>query len=185
MDKQPWLDRWFERTLGDDDPKHVGTGWFSGVSGVFLGFCALGAVTILHFPEFLSAREFRDAYPMGLIRQLIAAVIIVGFMMSCVSLVLRQRKALGLTGLIFHGLAVFLGGSHVEIDGDFGNPLYIGFDWFLLNLFLLAMVFAPLEQIRPLRKQGGWSPLWSPHVFITGTTRNVRGTKTSQYIFRG
>lgn len=42
------------------------------------------------------------------------------------------------------GLAVFLGGSHVEIDGDFGNPLYIGFDWFLLNLFLLAMSSLPL-----------------------------------------
>jgi len=34
----------------------------------------------------------------------------------------------------------------VPIDSRFDQPLPLGLDWFLLNLFLLGLVFVPLER---------------------------------------
>ena len=36
-------DEWFARVFGDDQPTHVGTGWFSGTASIFLGALGLGA----------------------------------------------------------------------------------------------------------------------------------------------
>ena len=60
----------FERTLGDDAPKRLGTGWASGVTSVFLGALALGAVLVLRHPEWLSTAQFRELYPLAMIRAL-------------------------------------------------------------------------------------------------------------------
>jgi hypothetical protein len=69
------VERWFARTFGDDAPKTFGTGWISGTLSVFLAACGLGSVLVLHFPEWLSSAELRDAYPMGLMRSCRADVI--------------------------------------------------------------------------------------------------------------
>ena len=156
------LERWLARKLGDRDPKRFGSGWTSGVISVFLGFCGLGAVAVLHFPQWLSSAELRAQYPLGAMRALIAAVVGVGFLLGCVSLLLRRRKALGATGVALGGLAMLAGGSRVEIDGDLGSPLYQGLDWFLLNLFVFALVFVPLERLFPQRHdqrvlRAGWT----------------------------
>jgi lathosterol oxidase len=83
-------------------------------------------------------------------RALIAAVIGTAFLLGCVSLLLRWRKALGATGVVLAGLAMLAGGSRVPIDsGEAGSPLYLGLDWFLLNLFVFALVFVPLERLFP------------------------------------
>jgi len=160
--KRPPLERWFERTFGDDAPTHLGSGWFSGTVSVFLGACGLGAVAVLHFPEWLSSEQFRAAYPMDLMRALVELIIGLAFLFGCLNLLLRKKKTLGLTGLALAGLATVLGGAQVQIDAQFDKPFYLGFDWFLLNLFFLALVFVPLERLFPrLREQGvfrfGWT----------------------------
>jgi lathosterol oxidase len=83
-------------------------------------------------------------------RALIAAVIGAAFLLGSMSLLLRRRKALGATGAVLAGLAMQAGGSRVPIDpGETGSPLYLGLDWFLLNLFVFALVFVPLERLFP------------------------------------
>jgi len=52
-------ERWLARALGDDLPRHPGSGWISGVVGAFLGAIALGAVVVLHFPDLLTSADLR------------------------------------------------------------------------------------------------------------------------------
>jgi lathosterol oxidase len=144
--QRPALDLWFERLFGDDAPTHLGSGWLSGTLSVFLGACALGAVVVLHFPEWLSSAELRAAYPMAWVRALIELGIGLAFLAGCLNLLLRERKTLGLTGLALAGAATLLGGAEVRAGATFDKPFYLGVDWFLLNLLLLALVFVPLER---------------------------------------
>src|SRR5512145_2219869 len=160
--ERPPLDRWFERVFGDDAPTHLGSGWLSGTLSLFLGACGLGAVAVLHYPEWLSSAQFRAAYPIALMRALIELVIGLAFLFGCLNLLLRRKKTLGFAGIALAGLAVLFGGAGVQIDAQFDQPFYLGLDWFLLNLFFLALVFVPLERLFPrLPEQGvfrfGWT----------------------------
>jgi lathosterol oxidase len=129
---------------------------------VFLGVCGLGAVLVLHFPQWLTSAELRAQYPVGAMRALIACVIGVGFLLGCVSMLLRRRKVLGATGTVLAGLAMVAGGWRVEIDGELDAPIYLGLDWFLLNLFVFALVFVPLERVFPRdRAQRVLRPGWA------------------------
>ena len=156
------LERWLARRLGDEDPRRFGSGWASGTISVFFGLCGLGAVAVLHFPGWLASAELRAQYPVGAMRALIAGVIGVGFLFGCVSLLLRRRKILGATGVLLAAMAMLAGGSAVEIDGRFDTPVYLGLDWFLLNLFVFALVFVPLERMFPRQAgqrvlRAGWA----------------------------
>ncbi|MGE0029600.1 MAG: sterol desaturase family protein [Steroidobacteraceae bacterium] len=156
------IERWLARTLGDDLPRHPGSGWISGIVGVFLGAIVLGAVVVLHFPDLLTAADLRARYPLPVMRALIQLTIGVAFLSSCLNLLLRPRKALGITGLALTLAAVVLGGADVEIRGDFDRPVHFGLDWFLLNLLVFALVFVPLERAFPLKPgqralRAGWT----------------------------
>jgi len=128
------FERWLARALGDDAPRHVGSGWISGVIGVFLGATAFGAIVVLHFPDLLTTADLRARYPLPLMRGLIELTIGVAFLASCLNLLLRRRKTLGLAGLALALAAVILGGADVQIRGDFDRTVHFGLDWFLLNL---------------------------------------------------
>ena len=91
-------DEFFRKTFGDSESVHLGSGWVSGVSAVFLGLLGLGAVLCLRFPALLTLPEARAHYPMGVIRPLIQGMIFAAFVLAAVSAVLRQRKVLALTG---------------------------------------------------------------------------------------
>ena len=58
-------DEFFRKTFGDSQSVHLGSGWVSGVSAVFLGLLGLGAVLCLRFPALLTLPEARAHYPMG------------------------------------------------------------------------------------------------------------------------
>jgi len=156
------LERWLARRLGDEDSRRFGSGWASGTISVFLGLCGLGAVAVLHFPGWLASAELRAQYPVDAMRALIAGVIGIGFLLGCVSLLLRRRRVLGATAVLLAALAMLAGGSAVEIDGRFDTPVYLGLDWFLLNLFVFAVVFVPLERMFPRQAgqrvlRAGWA----------------------------
>jgi sterol desaturase/sphingolipid hydroxylase (fatty acid hydroxylase superfamily) len=129
------------------EPTHFGSGWMSGVLAVVLGAMSFGAVLCLHFPALLTTPELREIYPMHLVRALIQVVLVSAFALGVISIVLRRRKILGLTGLGFAVLAAVLGGSSVAVEGAVPASPYVGLDWFLLNLLLLALVFVPVERL--------------------------------------
>jgi len=145
-DARPPLERWIERAFGDAEGTRLGSGWISGTASVFLGSLALLGVVAFWFPGVLSSAEFRAHYPIPLLRAALEVVIGLAFLLGALSVVLRRRKVLGLTGLALTLLAVLAGGGSVPIESEFRQPFTVGLDWFLLNVFLLALVFVPLER---------------------------------------
>jgi sterol desaturase/sphingolipid hydroxylase (fatty acid hydroxylase superfamily) len=122
-------------------------GWLSGIASVALGAMGLGAVLCLWFPAVLTTPELREIYDMTVIRAVIKLGLLAAFLLGAASLVLKRRKALGVTGIALSVAATLLGGSQVEVSTPVARSSHVGLDWFLLNLLVLAMVFVPLEQI--------------------------------------
>ncbi|MDP3896957.1 MAG: sterol desaturase family protein [Mesorhizobium sp.] len=156
------LDLWFERALGDRLPQHLGSGWLSGLLGLLLSAGAFCAVLVFRFPEWLTMGELRSLYPVDTMRNLLTLSIVAGFFFSSLNILLRPSKKLGLAGLCLATGAVLLGGAGVEVAPGRDAPVHLGFDWLVLNVVLLSLVFVPLERLFPLRpEQGTFRPGWT------------------------
>ena len=133
-----------ERPLGSE--RRFGSGWISGVGAVALGVLGAGAVLCIRYPALLTVPDARALYPMALIRFLIHVLLVGAFGLALLSIVLSRRAPLGLTALALVLAALLLGGSQVDV-GSLDGARYLGLDWFLLNVLVLAMLFVPLEQV--------------------------------------
>ena len=124
-----------------------GEGKISGVLSAVLGLLALGAVLCFLFPSILTTPEVRVTLPLNLIRGLIQLCLVLAFILGVLSVVLSKKIKLGTVGIASSVLATLLGGSQVKSGALVEDSYYIGLDWFLLNIFLLALVFIPIERI--------------------------------------
>jgi sterol desaturase/sphingolipid hydroxylase (fatty acid hydroxylase superfamily) len=159
---RPPLDRWFDRVFNDTESAHFGTGWISGTGSVFLGGLAVLGVVVFWFPGALTTQAFRSQYPVNLLRSLLEVLIGLAFLFGAISMMLRKRKVLGLTGIALAFVALLAGGGEVPIESDFTQPYTIGLDWFLLNVLLTALVFVPVERAFPrLRDQKTFRFAWT------------------------
>src|ERR1700679_2286322 len=157
------LEQRINEMFGDKDPSGFGTGWWSGVLSAFFGLLALGAVVCLHFPQLLSSPDLRPYYPMSLMRLMIQAIIVGAILFGVASAMLRRKKVLALTGILFALVASLLGGASVPINQDLHNGPAIGLDWFLLDLLLMTLIFSPIEVL--------WPAYPKKRVFRTGGPR--------------
>lgn len=147
--------------LGRGTDQRFGSGWISGVLAVTCGALGYGGVLCLLFPSWLTTPDARALYPLELVRFLIYVMLVVGFGLGALSVVLRRRKVLGLTGIGLATAGTLLGGSSAKI-GTLGGTTAVGLDWFLLNLFILALLFVPLERVIPrLPAQAIFRPGWT------------------------
>lgn len=137
----------------EQEQKHFGKGWISGMLSVTLGAIGLGAVLCFHFPWVLTMPELREVYPVPYVRALLHVVLVSSFVLGVISIVLRTSKAAGLGGIGLTLLAALMGGSRVQIDGEMTAGPFLGLDWFLLNLIAFSVVFIPLEQLFPKRTE--------------------------------
>jgi hypothetical protein len=103
------LEQRINEMFGDKDPSGFGTGWWSGVLSAFFGLLSFGAVVCLHFPQLLSSPDLRPYYPMPLMRLLIQAIIVGAILFGVASAMLRRKKILALTGILFALVASLLG----------------------------------------------------------------------------
>jgi lathosterol oxidase len=155
------LEQRINEIFGDEDPAGFGSGWWSGVLSAFFGLLSFGAVVCLHFPQLLSSPELRAYYPMPLMRLLIQAVIVGAILCGVASAMLRRKKVLALTGILFALLASLLGGASVPINQDLHNGPAIGLDWFLLDILMMTLIFSPIEVLWPAyREQSVFRSEW-------------------------
>jgi sterol desaturase/sphingolipid hydroxylase (fatty acid hydroxylase superfamily) len=148
--------------FGDAESTGFGTGWWSGILSAFFGFLSFGGVLCLHFPQLLSSPELRPHYPMHTMRVLIQCLILGAILFGVISSILRKKKILALTGILFAIAATALGGSSVPINGTFHDGFAIGLDWFLLDMLLMALIYVPLERLWPqYPKQGTFRNQWT------------------------
>lgn len=127
--------------FGDAESTGFGTGWWSGVLSAFFGLLSFGAVLCLHFPQLLSSPELRPHYPMHLMRILIQGLIVGAILFGVISSIKRRKKILAVTGMLSAIAATALGGSSVQINQTLHDGPAIGLDWFLLDLFLMALIY--------------------------------------------
>ena len=148
--------------FGDDQHTGLGTGWWSGILAVFFGVLAFGGVLTLHFPQYLSTPEMRIYYPMNIIRLGIEASIWAAMVFGVLSAILRKKKVMGFTGMLLAAVAAALGGSSVPINAPLTNGPAIGLDWFLLDLFLMTLIYVPIERLWPqYPAQGTFRKQWT------------------------
>jgi sterol desaturase/sphingolipid hydroxylase (fatty acid hydroxylase superfamily) len=149
------------RLVRVDYERRFGAGWISGVFSVALGFIGVGTVLCLLFPDLLTTPDARPLYPMGVVRFLVHLVIVFAFGLGVLSIVLSRRIPLGLSGIGLAVAALLLGGSQVEVGTIRQPTMFVGLDWFLLNLFILAFVFVPIEVLfARLPQQSFFRPGW-------------------------
>ena len=148
--------------FGAERDSRIGNGWWSGVMAVFCGALAFGAVLCLHFPQILTSPELRAYYPVDLMRLLIKSLIWAALLFALLSSILGKNKRLALTGMVLALAAAGLGGSSVPINQPLTDGPAIGLDWFLLDLFLMALIYVPIERIWPQYvEQGTFRPQWT------------------------
>jgi len=159
-------DAFFKKVFGDSEPTNVGSGWISGVLGVFFGLLGFGGALCLHFPALLTLPDARAHYPIAIMRLLIQGTIAAAFVCSAISAILRQRKVLALTGGLLAAAAALLGGGSTPLPNEVGSHYGIGFDWFLLDLLVMTLVFVPVERFWPLHPgQKTFRPQWTTDAF--------------------
>ena len=141
--------------FGDAEATGFGTGWWSGILSVFFGALAFGGVLCLHFPQLLTSPELRPHYPMPAMRLTIQGLIVAAIFLAVVSAILRKKRVLALTGMLFAIAATALGGSSVRINENLHDGFSIGLDWFLLDLLLMALIYVPLERLWPQYPEQG------------------------------
>src|ERR1700752_1249741 len=148
--------------FGDAESTGFGTGWWSGILSAFFGFLSFGAVLCLHFPQLLTSPELRPHYPMHIMRVLIQCLIVGAILFGIIASILRKKKILALTGMLLAIAAAALGGSSVQINETLRVGPAIGLDWFLLDLFLMALIYVPLERLWPqYPEQGTFRNQWT------------------------
>lgn len=156
------LDRAFQKAFDDDGSTRLGSGWWSGVAAVFLGFLAVLGVACFLFPDALTTPAVRDALPLAWARAILQGVIVGAFGLGLISTALRSRKVLGLSGMALASVASILGGSGIDFELKGVEAPSLGLDWFALNVLMLAAIFVPLERLFPLRpEQSTFREAWT------------------------
>lgn len=127
--------------------RRFGSGWMSGVAALVASIAGLFLVLCLRYPALLTVPGMRSGYDHPAFRLGLHFLLIAAFVFSCVSIVLRSNKVLGITALVVTLLATLLGGSRVPPSGELTGGAFLGLDWFVLNLIFSALLFIPLESL--------------------------------------
>ncbi|MGH9741591.1 MAG: sterol desaturase family protein, partial [Candidatus Acidiferrum sp.] len=89
-------------------------------------------------------------------------LIVAAIFFGVFSAIRRKKKVLAVTGMLLATAATALGGSSVPINGTPRGGLGIGLDWFLLDMFLMALIYVPLERLWPqYPRQGTFRKQWT------------------------
>jgi lathosterol oxidase len=103
---------------------------------------------------------------MTLIRLLIQGAIAAALVLGAVSALARERRVLALTGAGLGLAAALLGGGSTPLPHEVTSRVGLGVDWFLLDLFVMTIVFVPLERFWPRHpRQGTFRPEWTTDSF--------------------
>lgn len=127
--------------------RRIGSGWISGVVALVLAVIGLGAVLCLRYPDLLTVPDARRFYNVALIRLALHVVLIAAFSLATLSVILRRNKVIGFVSLAAVVVAIALGGSNAQDRLDLHTDVYLGLDWFLLNLILMCVIFLPFERL--------------------------------------
>ncbi|ROQ19195.1 sterol desaturase family protein [Gallaecimonas pentaromativorans] len=126
-----------------------GQGKGSAALALFLGSLSLLGALCFWMPAVFTTPEFRGFYNTGILKPLLQLCIVLGFGCGLFSMMRHQSAGYGLTGMVLAVAAALVGSGHIEAPNIDGRNLYVGLDYFVLTLVVLALVFVPLERAFP------------------------------------
>ena len=122
-------------------------------AALVLAILCLMTILCFLFPEILTTPEVRRSLPIPLIRQLLQGTILTSIFCALAGYLTTKKAKFCLWALTLQLIVLFLGGSDVPIKDEFSDARFqLGLDWFVLDIFLLALIFIPLEGIFPLNR---------------------------------
>ena len=126
-----------------------GTGWAAGVLAFAFSLGALCLVLLMRQPKLLGMPELSVLHNMTWLKLALFATMIIGFLLACISMVLRPQKLLGTLAIAIILLASLW--SSLPQLGDLmgGRSIYFGLDFFIINVIFGGILFVPLERIFP------------------------------------
>lgn len=130
-----------------------GTGWFSGFFGLVLAIAGLCFVAALRWPDWFAMPELQAIRGWGGFRTLVHLTLLTAYALSLLSLLLRPRKAIGMTALVIALSATILGGASVQPQETRDWGIFFGIDFFAVNMVATGLMFAPIERIFPHRAE--------------------------------
>ncbi|RZA06980.1 MAG: sterol desaturase family protein, partial [Proteobacteria bacterium] len=144
----------FLKQLGRDleapiEARGFGTGWFSGFFALVLAIFGLCCVAALRWPAVAGMPELGMLRDNASFRVVVHLVLLSSYALALLSLLLRPRKALGLTALVIALGATFLGGAAVQADETRSWGIFFGIDFFAVNMIATGLMFAPIERFFP------------------------------------
>lgn len=148
----------YEELEAEKPLTRFGTGWMSGVLALTLAMMALFSMVSLQYAGWLSVPEIQNILGDTGQRSLVYFFVITAFLLSCISLILRQNKLFGLLANSLLMLTLLLG-SMANLGATKSNVSF-GLDWFVLNLLLTGIIFIPLERLFQRRNQSVFRFEW-------------------------
>ena len=143
----------------------MGDGRISGYLSITLGVLSVFAVLCFMYPDLLTTPSLRAAYDLALMRKLLAAGMVFSAGFGVLTFLLNRQKKLGALGILLTLVAMYLGGSSVQVGPRYDVPGFIGLDWFILDLLASAATYIALEKIVPLKRD---QPILRPEFWHDG-----------------
>jgi len=127
----------------------INEGKISGFVSIFLGTLSFLAVFCFKYPKIFTSPEFRAIYTGEQMRMLLIGTIVASLLFAIVSFILSKKKSYAVIAMILIVLTIFIGGLSVEPSVVEKSKWYLGLDWLLLDLLLMAVIFVPIEMVWP------------------------------------
>jgi sterol desaturase/sphingolipid hydroxylase (fatty acid hydroxylase superfamily) len=128
-----------------------GSGWFAGFFALLFAIAGCGMVIALRWPGWFAMPELAIVRDLPGFRVAVHAILLLSYGLALLSLLIRPRKAIGFTALAIGVLAALLGGAEVQPAEAQGWGIFFGLDFFVVNLAVTGLMFAPIERIWPHR----------------------------------
>ncbi len=131
------------------EQRRFGSGWFAGFFALLLAAAGLGMVLALRWPGWFGVPELGKLRDLPGFRVGVHATLLASYALALLSLLLRPQKAIGFTALALGIAAALLGGANVQPDETKSWGIFFGLDFFVVNLLVTGLMFAPIERLLP------------------------------------
>ncbi len=152
-----------------DAPRELrvfGSGWIAGILALCLSLASMCLVLVMRQPNLFGVPELVVARDSLYFRFVLFVFLIVSFLLSCISLVLRKSKLLGTLAVIITLIASLWASLPSAPDLATGRNIYFGLDFFVLNVIFGGILFVPIERLFPQWKgQAVFRTEWREDLF--------------------
>lgn len=149
MGKKGILERLEHDLQAPIEARGFGSGWFAGFFALVFAIAGFGLVFALRYPDWFATPELQTLKDWAGFRSVVHGILLVAYALALLSLLLRPRKILGFSALIIALAATLMGGANVQPQEVRDWGIFFGLDFFVVNMVVTGLMFAPIERIFP------------------------------------